>query len=544
MEMNKVAFFCRDGFCHGNALILANHSRILSEAFLTCPGKPAIKLPNIALRDVKCLFNVLNSLSYAEISNARLTGLQNVARLLDIELTLQNGRNGFVRVMASSLSMKKDSSSVSSCNSSRPNASAIIRTSFNETSTYAASDRTSANTRSHSIDSMKQTDCSPASKIDPDGPKHTRQSSDSEQPSDPLNPSCSESVSLSNGDRQSVALSTDLNLDIDMDDLDDDVSVNVRCSDEELLSQLKLKRSSKGKHRLSTKKHYTKTNRKEEYTCNLCKHVVNSWFGIKTHIETDHFHLEFVCKKCGFLSIYRAEIMKHLRSFHKTKSNENLYVTRQVSKKSRADEEMVKEAKTEQVDTPEEPPPVESGDQSQRSAQSIQDQSDDSIEEKKIITPVKPFERLSARFPDINKDCYEMVKNGQKKAYQCLKCDKQCRTYCGIREHHYSQHHHFICICNHCDVKYRSRSNMFKHLSIAHQIAKNFTSHFGYFIEEGHQNSAEAPQETTPPSQSSYKCRICSLQFADKDTTTNHLIYKHRIKSDVSPFLEEISEQA
>jgi len=71
---------------------------------------------------------------------------------------------------------------------------------------------------------------------------------------------------------------------------------------------------------IGTKRHYTKTNRKEEYTCNLCKYVVNSWFGIKTHIETDHFNLEFVCKKCGFLSVYRAEIMKHLRNYHKSRS--------------------------------------------------------------------------------------------------------------------------------------------------------------------------------------------------------------------------------
>jgi len=87
----------------------------------------------------------------------------------------------------------------------------------------------------------------------------------------------------------------------------------------------------------------------------------------------------------------------------------------------------------------EELPQAEVEDQLKRSTQSIQDQNEDSIDDKKIITPVKPFERLSSRFPDINKDCYEMVKCGQKKAYQCLKCDKQCRTYCGIREHHYSQ---------------------------------------------------------------------------------------------------------
>jgi len=251
MEINHIAFFCRDGYVHGNALILANHSRILSEAFLACPGKPAIKLPNILLRDLKCLFNVLNSLSYAEISNARLTGLQNVARLLDIDLTLRNARDGFVRVMASSLSMKKDIQSVSSSNSSRSNASAMVRTSFNDTSTHATSDRTMNSARPHFIDSSRQTDCSSTGKIDPDILKHNRQSLDSEQQSDPLNASCNESVSISNGDRQSVSLSAendDLNLDTDMEDLDDDVSVNVRCSNQELRSQLKLKGSSKGKH--------------------------------------------------------------------------------------------------------------------------------------------------------------------------------------------------------------------------------------------------------------------------------------------------------
>lgn len=559
-QLNRVAFFCRDGCVYGNPIIISNYSHLLSNAFDACPGKPAIKLANTLTRDLKCLFHVLNSLTFAEVSNPRLTGLQNVARLLDIDLTLRNGRNGFIRVRASPLSAK---TTLPASGEATSQPKVQIPSDTSTISSNVSCER-SMRTRNTRLASSNNGISEPLSSIKDNSIDGFEEALE--------NDSILVKNTSKHGDSGMVYNDSSISqeephLDIDMDK-DNGLSIDTGYCEQNVRENLSLSNSSSDvkQLRICTKKYYTKTSRKEEYSCNVCKYTINSWFSIKTHIETQHFRLEFECKKCGYLSYLRPEMMKHLRNVHKSRSaTDNLYVTRHGERVPEPEESataITKEPKVEVED--EEIDETEQHDDSYQPSDDpdaldeLNEQSEP-VDEKTIMRPVKPFERLSSRIPDINKDCYQMVKIGNRKLYKCLTCEKECKTYCGIREHQYSTHFGYICICNHCDVKYRSRSNMFKvinfhyeikrhlkvafvfqHLSVAHQVTKNFTLHFGYYIEEGQPKIVDIPKEPADTTPGNYRCKICFISYSDRESTINHLIYKHRIKSDVSPFLEEV----
>lgn len=481
---NRVAFFCRDGCVYGNPIIISNYSHLLSTAINTCPGKPAIKLATTLTRDLKCLFHVLNSLTFAEVSNPRLTGLQNVARLLDIDLTLRNGRNGFIRVRASPLSSKNNLSSSGDLSSQSK-----VQLTNTDISTI------SSNVPSERSKRVKNSRLGQPGDTNSTGYPSLRSNNIDTFEKDLQNETILVKNSSKRGDMGMAYTDNSIsqeepNLDIDMDE-DNGLSIDTGFCEQNFQENLSFANnaSSEAKQlRICTKKFYTKTSRKEEYTCNICKFIVNSWFSIKTHIETEHFQLEFECKKCGYLSYLRPEMMKHLRNVHKSRSaTENLYVTRHGERVPDPDESnnAISSPKDPKVEIEEEledesEPHDESFQPSDEADNSdeLLDQSD-VVDEKKVITPIKPFERLSSRIPDINKDCYQMVKIGNRKFYKCLTCAKECKTYCGIREHQYSTHFGYICICNHCDVKYRSRSNMFKVFFIF--LLKNVSLMFTFF---------------------------------------------------------------
>ncbi|XP_015795192.1 zinc finger homeobox protein 4-like [Tetranychus urticae] len=613
MSWDKITFICRDGCITGNRFILTNYSRLLGEALESYQSKaplssglngnkPAVHLKNNSIRDLKCLFHVLYSLTYAEVSNPRLTGLQNVARMLDIELTLRNGRNGFIRVMASPVPYRDPinggAGSIGVITSAAAIAatSAVSRPPTPETPPSPVNNRNSGNVNNSSNDVHTKSSSvivrpgvKDTSSRDPRLEKNRKRRVDqaSQKNSSIANDGTQTDpeLELDYPYDEKPNMLEERNYSVDMNDnelelrgytsfIDDNqdgnhnrISYDINYNDvsyDSNGSPVKLRKNGPGAGLYSTKKYYTKTANKDEYTCNLCNYVVHCWTSIKAHIETQHYHLEFRCKRCPFVSVWRADIVKHIRNYHKSRtSSEDTYVTRQ-RKEFSSEPDLNPEPSLEPENTMEiinsvngNEIKIEQSDDlpSNLSHQDLIEDEEEEIDEeddlkepliegnKSLTTSsVKPFERLSSRIPDINKDCYEVIRVGNKKVYQCISCAKECKTYCGIREHQYSTHYGYICICNHCDVKYRSRSNMFKHLNLAHQIVKNFTQHFGYLVEDGHQKIPEIPQESVDSS-GKFKCKICSNNFSDKEIIINHLVYKHRIKSDVTPFYEEIDEQ-
>lgn len=401
MSWDKITFICRDGCITGNRFILTNYSRLLGEALdsyrskvsISSNHKPAVHLKNNSTRDLRCLFHVLYSLTYAEVSNPRLTGLQNVARLLDVELTLRNGRNGFIRVMASPVPYRDPLNGGVGAIGVISSAAAIAATSAvsrppsplspplnssnsskngNKNTNNNNNDRNDNNNNLRNAGNKNgpviiinsksvivkpgeknvtsrdpRTDANKKRRVDQASQKNSSIANDGTQ-TDPeieldfsVDDEMDEKPLISDNRRYSVDLNDN---EMDLDGYGSSFAENnpdfhhnsishhdINYNDVSYeMCPSKLRKNGPGAGLYSTKKYYTKTANKDEYTCNLCHYIANCWTSIKAHIETQHYHLEFRCKRCSYVSVWRADIVKHIRNFHKSRSSsEDTYITRQ-----------------------------------------------------------------------------------------------------------------------------------------------------------------------------------------------------------------------
>ncbi|RWS23744.1 hypothetical protein B4U80_13325 [Leptotrombidium deliense] len=106
-----ITIACKDGKTRGNRLILAIYSNFLDDIFKDtiavsknssyCEADGGINMPDVFVKDMKCLLNILSNTSTTlELNSNCVTGVKNVANQLQIDLIFKKIADDVFKIYA------------------------------------------------------------------------------------------------------------------------------------------------------------------------------------------------------------------------------------------------------------------------------------------------------------------------------------------------------------------------------------------------------------------------------------------------------------